>query len=136
TCWPCSQSSRAGRRTRCASRLTARRGGGGCSTSSSPTGRSSAGGGKDGPPRGPTKGRPASSPSAAGPHAAPLSQSPKHIAGPHLPPPKAELLRGRVVTVDSDTAVPVELDGEQPGTTPARFEAVPGRLRLRVPRSG
>jgi len=59
---------------------------------------------------------------------------PRIYRGTHLPHPKAELLRGRVVTVDSDTPVPVELDGEQPGTTPARFEAVPGRLRLRVPR--
>jgi diacylglycerol kinase family enzyme len=29
--------------------------------------------------------------------------------------------------------LPVELDGEQPGTTPARFEVVPGALRVRVP---
>jgi diacylglycerol kinase family enzyme len=28
----------------------------------------------------------------------------------------------------------VELDGEQPGTTPATFEVVPNALRLRVPR--
>jgi diacylglycerol kinase family enzyme len=27
----------------------------------------------------------------------------------------------------------VELDGEQPGTTPARFEVLQGALRLRVP---
>jgi diacylglycerol kinase family enzyme len=27
------------------------------------------------------------------------------------------------------------LDGEQPGTTPVRFEIVPGALRVRVPRS-
>jgi len=27
----------------------------------------------------------------------------------------------------------VQLDGEQPGTTPARFELVPQALRLRVP---
>jgi diacylglycerol kinase family enzyme len=27
----------------------------------------------------------------------------------------------------------VELDGEQPGTTPASFEVVPKALRLRVP---
>jgi diacylglycerol kinase family enzyme len=31
--------------------------------------------------------------------------------------------------------MPVELDGEQPGTTPARFEIVPRALRLRVPGS-
>jgi diacylglycerol kinase (ATP) len=58
---------------------------------------------------------------------------PKIYRGTHLPHPKAEALRGRVVTVETDEAVPVELDGEQPGTTPARFEVVPGALRLRVP---
>jgi diacylglycerol kinase (ATP) len=58
---------------------------------------------------------------------------PKIYRGSHLPHPKAELLRGRVVTVESEPAVPIELDGEQPGTTPARFEAWPDRLRLRVP---
>ena len=31
--------------------------------------------------------------------------------------------------------IPIQLDGEQPGTTPVRFEVVPGALRLRVPRS-
>jgi YegS/Rv2252/BmrU family lipid kinase len=58
---------------------------------------------------------------------------PKIYRGTHLPHPKAELLRGTVVTVESELPVPIELDGEQPGTTPARFEALPGRLRLRVP---
>src|SRR4029079_15520099 len=38
---------------------------------------------------------------------------PKIYRGTHLPHPKAELLRGRVVTVDGETPVPVELDGEQ-----------------------
>jgi diacylglycerol kinase family enzyme len=38
-----------------------------------------------------------------------------------------------VVTVDADEPLPVELDGEQPGTTPARFEVVPRALRLLVP---
>ena len=58
---------------------------------------------------------------------------PKAYSGKHLPHPKAELLRGAVVTVDAEEPLPVELDGEQPGTTPARFEVVPGALRLRVP---
>lgn len=60
---------------------------------------------------------------------------PKAYRGKHLPHAKAEVLRGRVVTVDSDEPVPVELDGEQPGTTPVRFEILPGRLKLRVPAS-
>jgi diacylglycerol kinase (ATP) len=58
---------------------------------------------------------------------------PKTYRGSHLPHPKAELLRGAVVTVESDAALPVELDGEQPGTTPVRFEIVPRALRVRVP---
>jgi diacylglycerol kinase family enzyme len=58
---------------------------------------------------------------------------PKTYRGKHLPHPKAELLRGAVVTVDADAPLPIELDGEQPGTTPARFEVVPRAIRLRVP---
>jgi diacylglycerol kinase family enzyme len=59
---------------------------------------------------------------------------PKTYRGRHLPHPKAEVLRGSIVEVDADEPLPVELDGEQPGTTPVRFEIVPRALRLRVPR--
>jgi diacylglycerol kinase (ATP) len=58
---------------------------------------------------------------------------PKAYAGRHLPHPKAELLRGAVVEIDAPEPLPIQLDGEQPGTTPARFEVVPGAVRLRVP---
>ena len=58
---------------------------------------------------------------------------PKVYRGTHLPHPKAEALRGRRISVRSETPLPVELDGEQPGTTPAVFEIVPDALRLRVP---
>jgi len=58
---------------------------------------------------------------------------PKMYRGTHLPHPKAELLRGVTVTVTSDTPLPIELDGEQPGTTPVTFEIVPQAFRLRVP---
>ena len=58
---------------------------------------------------------------------------PKVYRGTHLPHPKAEALRGRRVAVRAATPLPVELDGEQPGTTPATFEVVPAALRLRVP---
>jgi diacylglycerol kinase (ATP) len=60
---------------------------------------------------------------------------PKTYRGKHLPHPKAELLRGKTVSVDAPAALPVELDGEQPGTTPVRFEIVPRALRVRVPRA-
>jgi len=59
---------------------------------------------------------------------------PKSYRGKHLPHPRLEVLRGRVVTVDADEPLPIEIDGEQPGTTPARFEVVPNGLRVRVPR--
>ncbi len=59
---------------------------------------------------------------------------PKIYRGTHLPHPKAELLRGSTVSIASDAAIPLELDGEQPGTTPVCFEVVPRALRLRVPR--
>jgi len=58
---------------------------------------------------------------------------PKIYRGTHLPHPKAELLRGRSVRVDADEPLPVELDGEQPGTTPVAFEVLPRALRLVVP---
>ena len=61
---------------------------------------------------------------------------PKVYRGTHLPHPKAEALRGRRISVRSETPLPVELDGEQPGTTPAVFEIVPDALRLRVPATG
>jgi diacylglycerol kinase (ATP) len=53
--------------------------------------------------------------------------------GTHLTHPKIELLRGPRVDVDADQPIPLELDGEQPGTTPATFEIVPRALRIRVP---
>jgi diacylglycerol kinase (ATP) len=58
---------------------------------------------------------------------------PKIYRGTHLPHPKAELLRGASIAVETAVPLPVELDGEQPGTTPVRFVVVPGALRLRVP---
>ena len=58
---------------------------------------------------------------------------PKIYRGTHLPHPKAELVRGAAVGIESDEPLPVELDGEQPGTTPVRFDVVPRALRLRVP---
>ncbi len=64
-----------------------------------------------------------------------VTTMPKIYRGTHLPHPKAEALRGATVTIETDEAVPVELDGEQPGTTPVRLEIVPHAVRLRVPRS-
>jgi diacylglycerol kinase (ATP) len=60
--------------------------------------------------------------------------APKLYRGTHLAHPKVDLERARVVAVDGAETLPIELDGEQVGTTPARFEVVPGALRVRVPR--
>jgi YegS/Rv2252/BmrU family lipid kinase len=62
-----------------------------------------------------------------------VATMPRIYRGTHLPHPKGELLRGPVASVESDEPLPLELDGEQPGTTPARFEVLPAALRLRVP---
>jgi YegS/Rv2252/BmrU family lipid kinase len=58
---------------------------------------------------------------------------PKLYRGTHLPHPKGEVLRGASVTIEADEPMPVQLDGEQPGTTPVSFEIVPNAVRLRVP---
>jgi YegS/Rv2252/BmrU family lipid kinase len=62
-----------------------------------------------------------------------LTTAPKLYKGRHIGHPKVEVLRSRAVTVDADEHLPIELDGEQVGTTPAMFEVVPGALRVRVP---
>jgi len=58
---------------------------------------------------------------------------PKIYRGKHVGHAKIEILRARTVSVDAKAPLPVVLDGEQPGMTPARFEIVPGALRVRVP---
>ncbi len=62
-----------------------------------------------------------------------VTTAPKIYKGTYLSHPKVELVRSRTVSVDSRERLPIELDGEQVGTTPARFEIVPGALRVRVP---
>jgi YegS/Rv2252/BmrU family lipid kinase len=62
-----------------------------------------------------------------------VTTAPKIYKGTYLSHPKVELLRSRSVSVAAPERLPIELDGEQVGTTPARFEVVPGALRVRVP---
>ena len=62
-----------------------------------------------------------------------VTTAPKIYKGTYLAHPKIELLRASAVTVDAPERLPIELDGEQVGTTPARFEIVPAALRVRVP---
>ncbi len=47
--------------------------------------------------------------------------------------PKASHRLARTVSVEPARPLPIEIDGEQPGVTPVRFEVLPAALRLRVP---
>jgi YegS/Rv2252/BmrU family lipid kinase len=62
-----------------------------------------------------------------------LTTAPKLYKGRHVHHPKVEVVRTPAVTVDAPAVLPIELDGEQVGTTPASFEIVPAALRVRVP---
>ena len=62
-----------------------------------------------------------------------VTTAPKIYKGTYLAHPKIELLKASAVTVDGPEQLPIELDGEQVGTPPARFEIVPAALRVRVP---
>jgi YegS/Rv2252/BmrU family lipid kinase len=62
-----------------------------------------------------------------------LTTAPKIYKGKHVNHPKVEVLRSTRVEVDAAEQLPIEVEGEQVGTTPAAFELVPGALRVRVP---
>jgi YegS/Rv2252/BmrU family lipid kinase len=59
--------------------------------------------------------------------------APKIYKGRYVAHPKVEVLRTAHVRVDAAEHLPIELEGEQVGTTPATFEVVPGALKVRVP---
>jgi YegS/Rv2252/BmrU family lipid kinase len=60
---------------------------------------------------------------------------PKIYRGTHVSHPKVEIVRARELSVEAPSPLPIVLDGEQPGTTPVRFELLPAALRVRVPRT-
>jgi YegS/Rv2252/BmrU family lipid kinase len=64
-----------------------------------------------------------------------LTTAPKIYKGRHVAHPKVEVVRSARVEVTAGEHLPIEVEGEQVGTTPATFEVVPGALRVRVPRS-
>jgi len=63
-----------------------------------------------------------------------VTTSPKLYSGGHVGHPRVEVVRTASVSVDAARPLPIELEGEPVGTTPARFEIVPHALRVRVPR--
>jgi diacylglycerol kinase (ATP) len=62
-----------------------------------------------------------------------VTTSPRLYKGGHVGHHKVEVVRSSHVTVEAAEPIPLELDGEVAGTTPARFEIVPGGLKLRSP---
>ncbi len=62
-----------------------------------------------------------------------MTTAPKIYRGKHIHHPKVEVLRSTRVEVDAPVRLPIELEGEQVGTTPATFEVAPAALRVRVP---
>ena len=62
-----------------------------------------------------------------------LTTAPKLYSGRYLSHPKVELLRSPSLAISASEPLPLEVDGEPIGVTPARFEVVPAALRLRVP---
>jgi diacylglycerol kinase (ATP) len=62
-----------------------------------------------------------------------LTTALKLYSGRYLSHPKVELLRSSSLAIEADEPLPLEVDGEPIGTTPAHFEVVPSALRLRVP---
>ena len=62
-----------------------------------------------------------------------LTTAPKLYSGRYLSHQKVELLRSSTVAISAAEPLPLEVDGEPIGMTPARFEVVPAALRLRVP---
>ena len=58
---------------------------------------------------------------------------PKIYRGTHVSHAKVEIVRARELRVDAPEPLPIVVDGEQPGTTPVRFELLPSALRVLVP---
>jgi diacylglycerol kinase (ATP) len=64
-----------------------------------------------------------------------VTTAPKLYSGKHVTHPRVEVLRSATVAVEAAKPLPIELEGERVGTTPATFTVVPGALRVRMPRT-
>ncbi|MDB5099171.1 MAG: uncharacterized protein JWM80_3592 [Cyanobacteria bacterium RYN_339] len=58
---------------------------------------------------------------------------PRLYAGTHMHLPMVESGRGQRIHVDAARPLLLEIDGEQPGTTPATFEVLPAAIRVVAP---
>jgi YegS/Rv2252/BmrU family lipid kinase len=62
-----------------------------------------------------------------------VTTAPKLYSGRYLSHSKVELLQSSAVRISATEPLPLEVDGEPIGATPARFEVVRSALRVRVP---
>jgi diacylglycerol kinase (ATP) len=62
-----------------------------------------------------------------------VTTAPKLYSGRHVGHPRVEVLRSASVTIDAVKPLPIELEGERVGATPAVFTIVPRALRVRAP---
>jgi YegS/Rv2252/BmrU family lipid kinase len=62
-----------------------------------------------------------------------LLNFPRIYAGTHMHLPMVETGRGKRLEVTATRPLLLEIDGEQPGTTPATFEVLPAALRVVAP---
>ncbi len=68
-----------------------------------------------------------------GPKRQSLTLVPKIFKGSHLPDPRIVQMSGVAGSIEAETPMRVEADGELIGVTPMQWEVLPGLLRLRVP---
>lgn len=62
-----------------------------------------------------------------------LKAFPTVFKGTHIHHPKVKMVRARYVRVETQEPLPVLVDGEVMGTTPAEFQIVPSAIPFRVP---
>jgi diacylglycerol kinase (ATP) len=61
-----------------------------------------------------------------------LRAFPRVFAGRHTTHPKVRMLRAKTVSIDANRGMQVYADGERMGPLPARFDVMPGALRVVV----
>jgi len=61
-----------------------------------------------------------------------LANIPRLYKGTHLDHPKIECLRGKTLVAESDEDVLIDVEGEDGGLLPARFEIIPSSINIKV----
>ena len=59
-----------------------------------------------------------------------LRQFPALLRGTHIRDPRVDYFEGVALDIESDRPVPVAIDGDLVGVTPARFSVLPGRISV------